>query len=278
MNEVSKTDHESRRKYERVWFKYQAVLEITDGKTFWGISRDVSLRGLFLVTTGVPIGVAVGNTGVLRLTVLNVKKEFPCRVAHVGSNGLGIELFDKGESFGAVLTASLLQDTQIRLGADVDANDLLKVVVRRAPIMPSLKGGGETRLLKISSGNMEFIYSLLFGWSFKAGDALQLEIQQSPQDPIVVEGVVRTILSKDSRIFDQVNDRICAVVFSVLPDRVSNAIRELVGRIHSRRLQKMMMQRATSLSLKADPSPFVHRSRSEVGKDLERFFGKPVKV
>ncbi|MEO5331416.1 MAG: PilZ domain-containing protein [Magnetococcus sp. YQC-5] len=275
--EQERSDTSSRRRHERVYFKYQAVLELAGGKTFWGITQDVSLRGLFLNVTGVPAGVEVGDVGLLRLTVLNLKKEFPCRVAHVRNAGIGIELFDKGENFGATLTATLLQETHVRLGADVDAHDAIKVVLRALPsslktITPTTTL--EARLVKISVSHMEFIFSALAGWSLEPGMPLHLEILKTRHAPILVEAVVRSVVPAHDRECSPstLNDKICAVVFSVMPDHTASAIKELVRTLHSRRLQLMMQQRSMSIGLQAGPDQPL-RTRPAVRRDLERFFG-----
>ncbi len=262
----------ARRRHERVWFKYQAVLELVGGKTFWGITRDVSLRGLFLNTTGVPIGIQVGDTGVLRLTVLNLKKEFPCRIAHVTGQGIGIELFEHGENFGATLTASLLQETQVRLGADVDSSDHIRIALRRPPNSVTSYALPEARLIKISVSHMDFSFDNLSGWSLKAGDALKLEIVRPRQTPIAVDGVVRSVLSANFMDHQRADEKVCSVIFSVLSNSTTESIKELVRSLHARRLQQMLVQRSTSIGLQSG-SDLPRRTRPTVRRDLVRFFG-----
>ncbi|MBF0126239.1 MAG: PilZ domain-containing protein [Magnetococcales bacterium] len=254
----------SRRKHERVWFKYQAVLELSGGKSLWGITRDVSLRGLFLCTTGVPAGVAVGDTGFLRLTVLNLKKEFPCRVAHVSQQGIGLELHDKGEHFGATLTASLLQETQVRLGADVSFTDHIRVT--RVGASPSVVFS-DGRLVKISISHMEFSFTVSPEWTLKPGEELKLEILQPRHAPIVVDGVVRSVMSGESP-----TEKVCALVFAVLSEKTIAEVRELVRTLHGKRLQNMMTQRSTAIGLQSG-ADLPRRTRPEMRQQLERFYG-----
>ncbi|MBF0627001.1 MAG: PilZ domain-containing protein [Magnetococcales bacterium] len=93
----------SRRQHERVWFRFQVEL-VLDGKVvLLGTTKDVSLRGMFIHTTHPPCQVAVGDTGTLRLSVLNLKREFPCRVVHVQSTGLGLTFQPHGDDLGTIL-------------------------------------------------------------------------------------------------------------------------------------------------------------------------------
>ncbi|MBF0270606.1 MAG: PilZ domain-containing protein [Magnetococcales bacterium] len=94
----------SRRRHERVWFRYKAELVLSGGHAVSGTTQDLSLKGLFLITAGQPAGVAVGDTGTLRFSVLNLRKEFSCRVVHLQSNGMGLEVQDSDESLETVLT------------------------------------------------------------------------------------------------------------------------------------------------------------------------------
>ncbi|MBF0214219.1 MAG: PilZ domain-containing protein [Magnetococcales bacterium] len=95
----------SRRRHERVLFKYRAELTLNGGMVVDGITKDVSLGGVFISTVAPPEGVCIGDTGMIRLTVLNLKKELPCRVVHVKAEGIGLTLYDAGDSMNVVLRA-----------------------------------------------------------------------------------------------------------------------------------------------------------------------------
>ncbi|MBF0614357.1 MAG: PilZ domain-containing protein [Magnetococcales bacterium] len=92
----------SRRRSQRICFTFQVVLELLDGPVMRGATRDVSSRGIFMTTSGGVEGIRVGQSGMLRLTVLNLKREFSCRVVHVQSNGIGLTILDPHESFGTI--------------------------------------------------------------------------------------------------------------------------------------------------------------------------------
>ncbi|MBF0189688.1 MAG: PilZ domain-containing protein [Magnetococcales bacterium] len=94
----------SRRRHERVWFRYKAELTLSGGQALSGTTQDLSLKGIFLITTAPPDGVAVGDTGTIRFSVLNLRKEFLCRVAHLQPNGIGLTVQDTGEALETVLT------------------------------------------------------------------------------------------------------------------------------------------------------------------------------
>ncbi|MBF0180262.1 MAG: PilZ domain-containing protein [Magnetococcales bacterium] len=251
----------SRRRHERVWFKCQATLHLPGGKTLWGMTRDVSLRGIFLAMAAPPSDVANGATGTLRLTVNTLQKEFPCRVVHVSDQGLGIELNDQGENFGAALTASLLQETQVRLGADVAYTDFIRVAKPGS-------SGIEGRLNKISISHMEFTFAPASGWNEpKAGDELRLEIIQPRMDPLPVSGVVRTVHKAEKPA-----EKSCALLFTNLPDRTTEALKKLVQSLHDQRLRNMVTQRTTAIGLNQG-GDMPRWTRPDLRQNLERFYG-----
>ncbi|MBF0295790.1 MAG: PilZ domain-containing protein [Magnetococcales bacterium] len=251
----------SRRRHERVWFKCQATLNLPGGKTLWGMTRDVSLRGIFLAMAAPPTDVTKGATGTLRLTVNTLQKEFPCRVAHVCDQGVGIELNDQGENFGAALTASLLQETQVRLGADVCHTDFIRVA----------RQGNDTtdgRLTKISISHMEFTFIPSSGWNEpKPGDELRLAILQPRMEPLPVNGVVRTVLKGE-----KASEKTCALLFTNLSDKTTEALKKLVQSLHDQRLRNLVTQRTTAIGLnRGGDTP--RWARPEVRQRLERFYG-----
>ncbi|MBF0628259.1 MAG: PilZ domain-containing protein [Magnetococcales bacterium] len=257
------TADQSRRRHERVWFKHQATLELANGKSIWGITRDVSLRGVFLATAVAPSAVEKNQVGQLRLNVQNMNQAFPCRVVHVSAQGVGIELHERGEQFGAALTTALMHETQMRLGADVADTDYIRVV--RLGSAASVRPEG--RLVKVSASHLEFRFNLANDWLAKPGSEIKLEILQARHAPIVVQGIVRTILpTRDPA------EKICALILGVLPDKTSADLKDLVRTLNDRRLQNMVTQRATSLGLQAG-ADLPRRTRPEIRQDLERFYG-----
>lgn len=101
----------SRRRQERIWFKYRVELEFTEGSAVRGITKDITLHGLFISTSSLPVGVKVGDAGMLRLRVLNLKREFPCRVIHVQPDGVGVALQQESEAFRETWT-TMINDSE----------------------------------------------------------------------------------------------------------------------------------------------------------------------
>ncbi|MEO5327092.1 MAG: PilZ domain-containing protein [Magnetococcus sp. THC-1_WYH] len=271
-----KSDTESmsshhRRSHERVLFKHDVVLELVGGKSVWGMTRNVSLRGVFLVAANVPPDVGTGNEGLLKLNISNSVKTFPCRVVYVRDNGIGIELQQKGIDFGATLTEALMQETLIRLGADINVADHLQLKLLK-PSQKYQESLPKVRLIKISGNHMEFLFPALSGWSPEPGDCLNLEIRKHPYTPIAVEGVVRSVAKANAKDSMNPDDKVCSLLLPAMPKNTEGAIKALVRDLHTKRLENIAIQRASNFALHSgsDQKP---KARPELRKDLERFFG-----
>ncbi|MEO5331949.1 MAG: PilZ domain-containing protein [Magnetococcus sp. YQC-5] len=248
------------RRCERVWFNHYAVLEFPGGNKCIGMTRDISLRGLFLSTDTPPIEVTQEMQGILRTTLLNEERTFPCRVVHVSQDGVGIELYEKGENLSASLAVSMVQETQVRLGTPVAFEDYIRIALVGKPTSSG-------RMTKISITQMEFAFIPSSEWNFKIGSAIKLEIHQLRHGQIVVDGIVRSVMPGDAP-----PDKICFLVFSDMSEKTVNAIKELVYTLHRKRLQAVLTKRSATIGLQAgadQPS----RPHQEVRQELERFFG-----
>lgn len=248
------------RRCERVWFNHHAALEFSGGNKCIGTTRDISLRGLFLSTDTPPIGVTQESQAILRATIMNEEKTFPCRVVHVCKEGVGIELYEKGENFGTALTVSMVQDTQVRLGAQVAFADYIRIALVGKPTSSG-------RMTKISITQMEFVFIPSSEWNFKTGSKIKLEIHQLRHIQIVVDGIVHRVMPGDPP-----PEKICVLVFADLSEKIVNDIKELVKTLHRKRLQAILTKRSTSIGLQAGAD---HPSRppQEVRQEIERFFG-----
>lgn len=261
-----------RRAHERILFKNEAVLELADGKILWGITRDVSLAGVFLITTNTTHGIEVGNEGLLRVTVLNSHRGFPCRVVQVRDGGIGVALRSKENDFSSTLTEALLQETTIRLGADLEPSDHIQLILLETS-SPTPRGIPDVHLVKISGSAMEFLFSSSSDWSPQPGDCLNLEIRKYQQTPIIVEGVVRAVSTAKSGNYRSSDGRICSVILPTLAKDKESIVKELLRDLHTKRLHQLTTQRASYFALHSGPDQ-PPRSRPEMFKDIERFFRK----
>lgn len=260
-----------RRSHERVFFKHKVVLELVGGKFVWGITRDVSLRGVFLVAANISPDIGTGNEGLLKLNISNSEKAFPCRVVYVQDNGIGIELQQKGIDFGATLTEALMQESLIRLGADIKVADNLQLKLLK-PSQKDQENLPEVRLVKISGSHIEFLFPAASGWSPKPGDCLHVEIRKYQHAPVAVEGVVRSVVKANANDSTNPDDKMCSLILPAMPKNTEGAIKELVRDLHAKRLEKIATQRASHFALHSGPDQ-KPKARPELRKDLERFFG-----
>lgn len=265
------TSSHHRRAYERVLFKHMAVLNFDGGKSLLGITRNVSLHGVFLVATNVPPDIEPDNEGFLGLTISNSKKTFPCRVAHVQDNGIGIALQKKGTNFGTTLSESLMQKTQIWLGVDIKSTDHLQLTLLNTSTSTP-REIPDIRLTKIHGNHIEFRFSSSYDRSLKLGDSLSLEIRQYERTPITLKVVVQSISTAHSKNTLNSDETVCSVVFSVIPENTESAIKNLVRDLHTQRLDQIVTERASYLALHSGPDQ-PPKPRSEVFKNIERFFG-----
>ncbi len=230
------------------------------------------MRGAFLIIPNTNHGIGVGDTGFLKLPSLGPDKEFPCRVVHVNDKGVGLELHGKSINFGAILTESLLMETQVRLGVDLEPTDHIQLkIVATSSTMP--KQFPNVHLIKISETKVDFLYPSSSAWTPNLGESLNLEIRKHPHLPITLEGVVRALSTTQSRNAMNPEGKICSLILPTMPKEKGNAIRELVRDLHAKRLKQLAADRASYFALNSGPDP-LPRKRSEVLQDLGRFFKK----
>ncbi|HAT49418.1 MAG: PilZ domain-containing protein [Nitrospirae bacterium] len=267
-SETESTASHHRRSHERVFFKHDVVLELVGGKSVWGMTRNVSLRGVFFVAANNFSDVETGHEGLLKLNISNSVKAFPCRVVYVRDHGIGLELQQKGVDFGATLTEALMQETLIRLGADTNVADHIQMKILKSS-QKNQESLPKVRLVKISGSHMEFLFPTSSGWSPGPGDRLGLEIRKYPHVPIAVDGVVRSVVKGNSMNPD---DRMCSLFLSAMPKDTEGAVKALVRDLHVKQLEKIAVQRASNIALHSGPDQ-KPKVRQELRKDLERFFG-----
>lgn len=224
-----------KRSHDRVSFKHQVILELSDKKIFHGILQDVSLRGVFLILNDSPIGIKTGDEGFLQITLSNQPKKFPCKLAHIRNQGIGLQMLDKGIQFGASLTEALMQETHQRLGEEINQNKIIPVILHRTSLGATSQL--EARLVKININHLEFSCLPMFIASepLKSGERLKLDIHL-PRHPLIqVEGTLQS--TKNSQNLDHKNKTIHIVSFSATDENNSKAIQELIRLLHEYRLK-----------------------------------------
>ncbi|MBF0340058.1 MAG: PilZ domain-containing protein [Magnetococcales bacterium] len=257
----------SRRRHERVWFKYQATFAADAGQGVSGMIRNVSLQGLFLTLVH-PERIGAGSTGRVWLMVNKLKKDFFCQVAHIRADGVGLAIREESDAFSTALLTALRQEDQDRTGMDIDPGESVGVRLRDGmDVLAETSWTG--RLYQISANSMIFGYpaSGKEGEGVETGAVLRLAILPPRAAEIPVEGVVRQWVRGES---EEIR---CALVFAILPRESVQAIRELVQRVHARRLQRMISRRAATLALHSGADLPRHVVRSHVREKLERFYG-----
>ncbi|MBF0126348.1 MAG: PilZ domain-containing protein [Magnetococcales bacterium] len=242
-----------RRRHERIPFADQAVMVFADGASCTGITRDVSLHGLFLTLSAPPAGVVVGQEGVLQMFSSMTRKEFKCRVAYVAQNGFGVELLDKRAGFSADLTDSLMLESQFRVGVELLAGETIPVEGHKVAARQS--AFQQARLIKISSSHLEFCLPAFSGFHPATGDRLELRIVHAQPPPIVMEGVVRSITAGG----------VCAVACEGVAEPVLRAMKTLMRHLIDKRLQ-----RSISETTRLGATPRVR----QVMRQFEGVFGK----
>ncbi|MBF0295523.1 MAG: PilZ domain-containing protein [Magnetococcales bacterium] len=217
----------SRRRHDRMGFRYRVELEFPGGKSLAGVTRDVSLNGAFLAPAFIPQSVQEGSTGLLHMIVLEQKKTFSFRVVHIGKHGIGIELRNQGENFGVTMSASILQETQVDLGADVVEHDLIRVT-------GSHRGGCEGRVVKLTPGQLEFVFLPAREWGeLVVGSRLELTLTQPKCPSLPLAGVVRGV-----RGGPLAGEKVCTLRLSDIKEATIEALRERIRILHGKRLRE----------------------------------------
>ncbi|MBF0181849.1 MAG: PilZ domain-containing protein [Magnetococcales bacterium] len=241
----------SRRRHDRMGFRYRVELEFPGGKSMSGITRDVSLNGAFLAPAFIPHGVREGSSGLLHMIVLEQRKTFPFRVVHLGESGIGIEMHNQGENFAMTMSASILQETQVDLGVEVLENDCIRVIRDR-------QVGCEGRVVKITPGHIEFVFLPAREWGeLAAGSRLELTLTQPKCPALPLVGVVR-----GARGGPIDGEKVCTLRLRDIKEATVDALRERIRMLHGKRLREtpFRAESTTAFSSGAD-RPSATRSR-----------------
>lgn len=252
------------------------IFKSTDGSAHFGITQNVSLHGLLLVPVIKEHRLSAGQHGVIQLTVQYVRHTFPCRVVHVQPNGIGCAIDEADGRFSTTLISALQQEGQVQTGVNLDSEETIQVRISthsNTATIPIPTG----RLITLNSSSMEFELPLSpeNQSHLSAGSALWIEIQPVHSPPIPVEGVVRQLICTPAAQSAASQAR-CSFVFATLPTPSVQAIRKLVQRLHTRRLQRMIACRATTLALHSGDDLPRWLQRHHIRNHLQRFFGQPL--
>ncbi|MBF0107572.1 MAG: hypothetical protein HQL76_00135 [Magnetococcales bacterium] len=262
-----------RRRFPRIWGRLQGRLVLTgmDVKPAMlvGVTRDLSLNGVFLNTFQTVSTSLMGCEGVLELGALGNRKSFPVQIRYVNFKGVGL-IFriapqELGEAFGILLAA----DGQERLGADVMPRENVSarlVWEGHAPV--------SVRLENINSGQFECAMPPESDPP-EVGSSLHLEISFQG-DWIRGEAVVRKVERKggahDSSL--EAHNHVSAL-FSIMSEADRKLIQSMIAHLHRRRLDAILRQHATTAALfsEGDEGQSRIRDRDAIQRQLQTFLG-----
>ena len=111
------TEHESmvfpqpgRRKWERLEYQSRMTLVLQWGRQLEGLTQDISLDSVFLLTDQPPMGIQVGEMGTLEDLPSRGSLKFPCVVARITAQGLALSFQDRQAAFGIYITHDMMLD------------------------------------------------------------------------------------------------------------------------------------------------------------------------
>ncbi|MBF0400320.1 MAG: PilZ domain-containing protein [Magnetococcales bacterium] len=90
-------------------------LEFSEERVYYGVSRDVSVAGLFFIPEGEEVEVEVGETGYLQLTTGEDVHRFSCQVMRVTAEGLALQITDYPARFGVAISHDLFHSMLTRM-------------------------------------------------------------------------------------------------------------------------------------------------------------------
>lgn len=260
----------SRRSHKRVFGKLQAKLVVKSGgqvgPAFFGFTKDLSLKGLFIEFLRQPSGIKTGDCAVVELGSFHDRKVLSCRVAHVSKRGVGIELEISSSEFGKILSSLLFAENQLRLGTELSPQEQRKIVLQ-------CDGGisVEAWIDKISISQLECIVgekSLLL----ELAQPVTLSVPGIREATLHIPGVVRKVGADVQKNGRHGAGRRVAVLFSSMSEEMLVEIRALVSKFHQDRLDMMMETGALSLGADAGEGTQLG-DRAQIGQQLDSFLG-----
>lgn len=103
----------NQRQWDRHTHDKGLELAFSGGRRFTGRSKDVSLTGLFFLTSDAVHQVTAKEKGTLRLTSGDDTHTFPCQVIRVTNEGLALYIFpDQQAKFGFALSHDIFHNLQ----------------------------------------------------------------------------------------------------------------------------------------------------------------------
>lgn len=101
---------QKRRQFDRHLFQKEVILTFSDDSEFRGVTKDISLSGLFIASTASTQGIEPGHKGELRLTADDDENVFPFAVIRAFPDGLAIQLDKDQAAFGQTMVQEIFQD------------------------------------------------------------------------------------------------------------------------------------------------------------------------
>ncbi|MBF0348074.1 MAG: response regulator [Magnetococcales bacterium] len=109
------------------------TLQLNDGTVMYGNTLDVSLGGVFLQTDMPPVGVVIGMEGKLFMKVVQLNISFPCIIARVNRDGVGVNFIASQSEFGMLIshdmTLGLITRTNSAFAQSMDLETTLQTSV-----------------------------------------------------------------------------------------------------------------------------------------------------
>ncbi|MBF0183413.1 MAG: PilZ domain-containing protein [Magnetococcales bacterium] len=92
------------REKERYTHNKNLRLQLSDDRTYYGSSKDVSLTGLFFVPERHDVEAMIGERGTLYLRSGEETHSFACQIVRKTLDGLAIQITDNPAKFGMAIS------------------------------------------------------------------------------------------------------------------------------------------------------------------------------
>lgn len=266
------TTGEGRRQFERLTFQKSASFTLATGLSFRGMTRDVSIRGAFLLTERQPLGVESGTTGKLAINIGGKENEFECQVAHVREDGLGLHIQKGSQNFGFALTSAIFGEVGMKLGWELESSRAMPVTVQCPGATTATKG----RIVRLSGLRLSFCApsSLL---RESRGQEVDVTLHPPQQEPLLFKGRLAP-----SNLWDQQSpcrgmDQLFALELTHVDSQQRHILDSLARSLQQEHYQRSIKDRAKVNTLLSGPE-VRRKNHTEIRDDLQRFFGPAQKL
>jgi len=259
----------NRRAHDRSPFHIECSFTLESGEVLSGQTTNISLRG---VAIGGIFGTrcAIGSRGGVRLKLPGLEdRVFPCVVVHISPRGIGLHIRESKDNFGHVVTQAIFGDMTSKIGsegqewADFDVSlkkmggqavavKIVKLNIRNADLRLPVGSDGFTGLLRETRVDV----------TIRPRRGAEVKVSGTLVDyplPILRGGVGEA-------------GSVVRVSFNPASDPGMGGLAGLIRMTQEKRLANIIHNRAAANSLLSHESPTRRPSRSEIKRDLDRFF------